>query len=323
MSKEHAADTVVLFFGTPQFSVPTLEALVRQDGIRVGAVITQPDRAAGRGGQIQASPIKQKALELGIPVFQPTSLRKEFTTLKVALEELGPFDVGVVIAFGQILPQEVLNFPRHGCVNIHASLLPRWRGAAPIHRAIEAGDPATGVCLMKMDIGLDTGPVYSALTVPILPTDTTQTLHDRLSHDGAALLAQDLPEILEGSRPATPQPSEGVTYATKITTAECKIDWSKNAEEIARSIRAFSPHPGSFTELQSKRLKILKARATVSNSSSTAGTVLTSTAEQFNVQCGHGTSLLVDEVQLEGKKRMSIGDFLRGVSIPPGTRFTD
>lgn len=322
MSRDHTPDTVVLFFGTPQFSVPTLEALIHEKGVRVGAVITQPDRAAGRGGRIQTSPVKQKALEFGIPVFQPTSLRKEFPALKGTLEKIGPFDVGVVIAFGQILPKEVLDFPHHGCINIHASLLPRWRGAAPIHRAIEAGDPTTGVCLMKMDIGLDTGPVYSSLTVPILSTDTTQILHDRLSNDGATLLVKELREILEGRRTAIPQPSEGVTYADKITTAECKIDWNKNAEVIARSIRAFSPHPGSFTELQSKRLKILKARPSVSDSNSTAGTVLTSTADTFSVQCGDRTRLLIDEVQLEGKKRMEIGDFLRGVSIPSGTRFT-
>jgi methionyl-tRNA formyltransferase len=320
MSEKCDADSVVIFFGTPQFSVPTLEALAHQKGVRVGAVITQPDRASGRGGQIQPSPIKKKALELGIPVFQPTSLRKEFSALKGELEKIGPFDVGVVIAFGQILPKEVLDFPRHGCVNIHASLLPRWRGAAPIHRAIEAGDPSTGVCLMKMDVGLDTGPVYSSVTIPILPTDTTLTLHDRLSHDGAALLAKDLTTIVAGHHTAISQPSEGVTYANKITTSECKIDWDRSAEEIARAIRAFSPHPGSFTELQSKRLKILKARSAVSNSTASPGTVITSTADQLTVQCGSGTSLLIEEVQLEGKKKMSVGDFLRGIAVPPGTR---
>ena len=319
MSNEAQAAITVLFFGTPHFSVPTLDALSCQPGIRVGAVITQPDKASGRGGEIQPSPVKKRALELGIPVFQPKSLRKEFSSLKESLAELGPFDIGVVIAFGQILPEEVLDFPVHGCVNIHASLLPRWRGAAPIHRAIEAGDRETGVCLMKMDIGLDTGAVYSSIVLPITSTDTTPMLHDRLSHDGAQLLIKDLSSIVSGTLEAVPQPSIDITYANKITTAECRIDWTRSAEEITRAIRAFSPHPGSFTGWQGKRLKVLQARTASSESSLPPGTVLASPAGHLVIQCGGGTALRLDEVQLEGKKRMMAADFLRGISIPTGS----
>jgi methionyl-tRNA formyltransferase len=319
MSNSGDASISVLFFGTPHFSVPTLDALTRQPGIRVGAVITQPDKASGRGGEIQLSPIKKRALELGIPVFQPKSIRKEFSSLKESLATLGPFDVGVVIAFGQILPEEVLHFPAHGCINIHASLLPRWRGAAPIHRAIEAGDRETGVCLMKMDIGLDTGAVYSSIVAPITDADTTSTLHDRLSHEGSLLITRDLPAIISGSLEAVPQPSEGITYAHKITTAECKIDWTKSAEDISRAIRAFSPHPGSFTGWQGKRLKVLQAHATTSESPTPPGTVLPSPAGHLLINCGASTALYLDEVQLEGKKRMLAADFLRGISIPTGS----
>ncbi len=313
----------ILFFGTPQFSVPTLEKLCATPGVQVAAVITQPDRPAGRGGEITASPVKVCALQHDIPVLQPHSLRKNFSALSSQLAILGPFDLGVVIAFGQILPLEVLTFPRRGCVNIHASLLPRWRGAAPIHRAIEAGDAETGVCLMEMDPGLDTGAVFSSAHIPILETDTYSSLHDKLSVLGAELLVQDIHAIVEGTLTARPQPVEGVSYAKKISSQEAQIDWSQSAKQIARKIRAMFPIPGCYTIWEGKRLKILKAQPTPiqSGSYSTPGTVVQALSDTLVIRCGTD-SLRVEEVQLEGKKKMLVPDFLRGSAIAIGTRLS-
>lgn len=312
----------ILFFGTPDFSVPTLQALAGMPGARIGAVITQPDKPCGRGGEVRPTPIKSAAIELGIPVFQPRSLRKEFGALKSALSELGPFDVGIVIAFGQILPLDVLNFPDKGCINIHASLLPRWRGAAPIQRAIQAGDKNTGVCLMRMEEGLDTGPVFSCAEASISEDETTSHLHDTLANLGASLLVRDLPNILTGGIDAKPQPSEGVTYASKISADECKIDWSKPAANIKRTIQAFCPFPGAFTSWQGKRLKIFKTRlvARAQFSERAPGTIVDSSGELLVVQCGEHSYLALEEIQAEGKKRMTTKDFLRGNSVPSGSR---
>ena len=310
----------VIFFGTPDFSVPTLQALITMPGCKVGAVITQPDRPAGRGGKVTMSPVKQLAAQHNIPVFQPTSLRREFAALKPELDKLGPFDIGVVIAFGQILPKTVLDYPRRGCVNIHASLLPRWRGAAPIQRALQAGDKETGVCLMAMDEGLDTGAVYRSVSLPILTSDTGGNLHDNLCALGAQTLIKDLPAIIEGTLTATPQPIEGVTYASKLTSEESKIPWTSPAEVIELLIRAFSPWPGCYTMWRGKRLKVLAAsssrRAVPTNTK--PGTILHAFGERFEIACGQGTSLTISEVQLEGKKRMAVGEFLRGAAIPEG-----
>lgn len=311
----------VLFFGTPTFSVPTLERLIGAQGVAVKAVITQPDRPSGRGAIVTPPPIKRVALEHGIPVFQPHSLKKEFASIKESLATLGPFDIGVVVAFGQILPRDVLSFPRIGCVNIHASLLPRWRGAAPIQRAIESGDPETGVCLMQMDEGLDTGHVYTRAHTPITETDTVATLHDRLALLGGELLVQNLWRIVDGSLPACPQESQGVTYAAKITTEECAIDWSNPASKIARKIRAFSPHPGCFTTWHDRRMKVLRAHEIVAteHGAHPPGSVIPSAHNELRIQCG--TNLLgLDEIQLEGKKKMSAEEFLRGRAIPAGSR---
>ena len=266
------------------------------------------------------SPVKQVALQHNIPVFQPTSLRREFASLKTELDKLGPFDIGVVIAFGQILPKEVLDYPAHGCVNIHASLLPRWRGAAPIQRALQAGDKETGVCLMAMDVGLDTGAVYSSVTLPIGSNDTGGTLHDSLCALGAKALIKDLPSIVTGSLKATPQASEGVTYASKLTAEESKISWGSPAEQIELLIRAFSPWPGCYTMWRGKRLKIIAAsisRRPIAQNIK-PGTILHAFGERLEIACGHETSLLISEVQLEGKKRMAIGEFLRGAALPEG-----
>jgi methionyl-tRNA formyltransferase len=310
----------VIFFGTPDFSVPTLQALISMPGCTVGAVVTQPDRPAGRGGKVTMSPVKQVALQHSIPVFQPTSLRREFSTIKSELDKQGPFDIGVVIAFGQILPKEVLSYPTHGCVNIHASLLPRWRGAAPIQRALQAGDTETGICLMAMDEGLDTGAVYRSVTLPILSSDTGGTLHDGLCKLGADALVKDLPAIVAGSLKAVPQPAEGVTYASKLTSEESRITWSSPAQEIELLIRAFSPWPGCYSMWRGKRLKIISASHTRRSipANTTPGTILHAFGERFEIACGHGTSLTIAEVQLEGKKRMAVGEFLRGAAIPEG-----
>jgi methionyl-tRNA formyltransferase len=310
----------VLFFGTPDFSLPTLRALLSAPGVTVVAVFTQPDRPSGRGGKITMSPIKELALARNIPVFQPTSLRKEFHALKEELSKLGPFDIGVVIAFGQILPKEVLDFPNHGCVNIHASLLPRWRGAAPIQRALQSGDTETGVCMMHMDEGLDTGAVYAEYRIPIEPSDTGSTLHDKLASLGAAHIATTIHKIVDGSLTATPQPTDGVTYASKITTEECKIDWSLPAHQIALSSRAFSAWPGAFTMWRGKRLKILFASESKRSHphNPQPGTVTCAQSDRLEIACGNGTSLRVTDLQLEGKKRMSTSEFLRGAAFPEG-----
>ena len=310
----------ILFFGTPDFSVPTLQALLNATGVEVGAVLTQPDRPSGRGGKITMSPIKELALSHNIPVFQPTSLRKEFHTLREELAKLGPFDLGVVIAFGQILPKEVLEFPTHGCVNIHASLLPRWRGAAPIQRALQAGDAETGVCMMQMDEGLDTGAVYTEHRIPITPSDTGSTLHDKLAALGASHIVPTIQQIATKSLQATPQPAEGVTYASKITTEECKIDWSRPARELALSVRAFSSWPGCFTMWRGKRLKILFATQSKRSQDSalSPGTIACAQGERLEIICGNGSGLNVTDLQLEGKKRMSVSEFLRGAAFPEG-----
>ena len=310
----------VLFFGTPDFSVPTLQALIDAPDISVGAVLTQPDRPSGRGGKITMSPVKQLALAHSIPVFQPASLRKEFESLRGDLAQHGPFDIGVVIAFGQILPKDVLDFPLHGCVNIHASLLPRWRGAAPIQRAIEAGDSETGVCLMKMDVGLDTGAVYAEHRLPIESGDTGATLHDKLAKLGASSLVQALSHIASGALNAVPQPQEGITYASKITTEECRISWHHPARDIALSIRAFSPWPGCFTTWREKRLKILFASESRRSypHTTTPGTIVYAQGDRLEIACFQGSAICVNDIQLEGKKRMSVEEFLRGAAFPEG-----
>ncbi len=311
----------VLFFGTPLFSVPTLELLCKNPAIHVASVITQPDRPTGRGATVTPPPVKVCAHNYGIPTFQPTSLKKEFASLKDELASFGPFDLGVVIAFGQILPPEVLAYPKIGCVNIHASILPRWRGAAPIQRAIEAGDAETGVCLMQMDAGLDTGAVFSTSRTPILDSDTYESLHERLSRLGAELLMQDIEAIASGTLTAIPQTAADVSYAKKITAEETRIDWSHEAMQIARKVRALSPSPGCYTTWEGKRLKILKSRPAELDTATAPppGTVLQALADTLTIACGSG-ALRLEEVQLEGKKRMLAEEFLRGSPLATGAR---
>ena len=312
----------VIFFGTPQFSVPSLTTLLAVPNVSIRAVVTQPDRPAGRGDKIQSSPIKQLALQHQITVLQPTSLKKELPLFLESLQELGPFDVGVVIAFGQILPKAVLDLPQHGCINIHASLLPRWRGAAPIQRAILSGDHETGVCLMRMDEGLDTGAIYSRQSVPILATDTCQTIHDSLADIGAKLLCSDLNAIIEGRSTPVEQPNIGITYANKIAASEGLINWRTSSREIALTVRALSPRPGCFTFWRGERLKILLAHESTFSSETiaTPGSVISIHGGYLEVACGSG-SLLIEQLQVAGKRQMSTAEFLRGTVLSPGERF--
>ncbi|MBX9958564.1 MAG: methionyl-tRNA formyltransferase [Burkholderiaceae bacterium] len=314
----------VVFAGTPEFARVALERL-HAAGFTIPLVLTQPDRPAGRGMKLQASPVKQFAQAHGMSVAQPQSLRldgkypDEAAAARAALQAAAP-DVIVVAAYGLILPQWVLDLPRLGCLNIHASLLPRWRGAAPIHRAIEAGDAETGVTLMQMDAGLDTGDTLLVERLPITENDTTGSLHDKLALLGGRLIVEALEIAACGGLTRTPQPAEGVTYAHKIEKAEAQLDWTQPAETIARRIRAFHPNPGAATLWQGEALKIWQARVdgAMHGSGQAPGTVLTAQADGIRVQCGQGV-LCLTELQRAGGKRLSAADFLRGQALPVGT----
>jgi methionyl-tRNA formyltransferase len=296
----------VVFMGTPGFAVPLLEALANAH--RVVGVVTQPDRPAGRGRRLTPSPVKEVALERGLLLYQPQSLR---TPEAVAQLVAWDPDVIVVAAFGQILRQNVLDLPPHGCLNVHASLLPRWRGAAPAPAAILAGDEVSGVTIMRMDAGLDTGPTLAQREEPIRPGDTRATLEDRLARLGAESLVEALPAYLAGDLLPRPQPVEGVTYARQLRKEDGRLDWSHAAVELDRRVRAFTPWPGAFTTWRGRRLKVLRAvplpewRGDVS-----PGTVLT-LADGLAIATGEG-ALRLEEVQLAGKRPMDVTTFLRG-----------
>lgn len=295
----------IIFMGTPEFSVPVLEAL--HQAHEIISVYCQPPRPAGRGKADRPTPVHARALELGLPVRHPISLRSEDAAKDFA--GLGA-DVAVVVAYGLILPQAILDAPRFGCLNIHASLLPRWRGAAPIHRAILAGDAETGVCIMQMEAGLDTGPVLDCETTPICPEETTADLHDRLSAMGSRMIVQTLASL---PRKAVPQPAEGVTYAAKIDKAEARIDWTRPAVEVDRQIRGLSPFPGAWCQINAERVKLLRSR--LGAGSGKPGEVL----HGLTIACGTG-AVEVTLAQREGKKPMLPDDFLRGFALP---RFLD
>jgi methionyl-tRNA formyltransferase len=300
----------IVFMGTPDFSVPVLDALV-DAGHEIACVYCQPPRPAGRGKKDRPSPVQVRAKALGLPVRHPVSLKSPEAQADFAALDA---DVGVVVAYGLILPQAVLDAPRHGCLNIHASLLPRWRGAAPIQRAIMAGDAETGVCIMQMEAGLDTGPVLLRHALPIGAEETAGELHDRLSALGASAIVEALHDL--PSLTPEPQPEEGVTYAHKIDKAEAAIDWSGDAEEIGRTIRGLSPFPGAWTMAGGKRVKLLRVRAV--DGSGAPGTVL----DGAKIACGAGAVELI-EVQPEGKSPMSAEEWLRGARLSPGTRLGD
>lgn len=293
----------VIFMGTPDFSVPVLDALV-DAGHDIAAVYCQPPRPAGRGKKDRPSPVQQRAEALGLAVYHPTSLRNDEAQADFAALNA---DVAVVVAYGLILPQVVLDAPTHGCLNIHASLLPRWRGAAPIHRAIMSGDAQTGVCIMQMEAGLDTGPVLLREATDIGVEETTGELHDRLSAMGARLIVTALDQLSDLS--ATPQPDAGVTYAEKIDKAEARIDWTKPAKEIDRLIRGLSPFPGAWCEANGERIKLLGAG--LGQGSGDAGTVIGG----FEIACGSG-SVIVTKAQRAGKRAMTAQDFLQGSGLP-------
>lgn len=314
----------VIFAGTPEFARVALERLLAA-GFTVPLVLTQPDRPAGRGMKLQASPVKQCALQHGIAVAQPLSLRldgkypEDAAAAKAAIEA-AQADVMVVAAYGLILPQWVLNTPRLGCLNIHASLLPRWRGAAPIHRAIEAGDAETGVTIMQMDAGLDTGDMLLLEKTAISPADTTATLHDRLAQLGGRLIVEALEMAACGGLKPTPQPAEGVTYAHKIDKAESTIDWNQPAEVIARRVRAFDPFPGAATTLGADAIKVWSCEIDSCSRTLDAacGQIVSIDADGIGVACGAGSLLRLTVLQRAGGKRLPAADFLRGFPLAPG-----
>ena len=304
----------VIFAGTPDFAAAALKAIAAA-GFEIPLVLTQPDRPKGRGMQLAPSPVKQAALELGLRVAQPEKLRNNTEALQM-LKEVEA-DVMVVAAYGLILPQDVLDAPKHGCLNIHASLLPRWRGAAPIQRAIEAGDAETGVCIMQMDIGLDTGGVVSEHRYAIQPTDTANEVHDALMNLGAAAIVADLQQLkTEGRLKSVKQPEEGVTYAQKLSKEEARIDWNESAAVIERKIRAFNPVPAAWVEYQGKPMKIWRAEAVAQQGR--AGEVLSCSSDGLIVACGEN-ALKITQLQPSGSKRMDIAAFAAGHTVEAGT----
>ena len=304
----------VIFAGTPDFAAAALKAIAAA-GFEIPLVLTQPDRPKGRGMQLAPSPVKQAALELGLRVAQPEKLRNNAEALQM-LKEVEA-DVMVVAAYGLILPQDVLDTPKHGCLNIHASLLPRWRGAAPIQRAIEAGDAETGVCIMQMDIGLDTGDVVSEHRYAIQPTNTANEVHDALMNLGAEAIVAYLQQLkTEGRLKSVKQPEEGVTYAQKLSKEEARIDWKESAAVIERKIRAFNPVPAAWVEYQGKPMKIWRAEAVAQQGR--AGEVLSCSSDGLIVACG-ANALKITELQPSGSKRMDIAAFAAGHTVEAGT----
>jgi methionyl-tRNA formyltransferase len=303
----------IVFAGTPEFAVPALIAVAAAQ--QVARVLTQPDRPAGRGLTATASPVKQAAARLGLPVLQPATLKAP--DVQAELRALVP-DALVVAAYGLILPQAVLDIPRLGAINIHASLLPRWRGAAPIQRALLAGDRETGISIMRMEAGLDTGPVLLREAVAIGPDDTAGTLHDRLAALGAQLVVAALDGLARGTIAATPQPAEGATYAVKLAKHEARIDWTRPAAALERQVRAFNPFPGATARLRGTEIKIW--RAAVAEAAGEPGVVLALDSAAIVVACGCG-ALRLEALQRAGGKRLPAREFLHGFALAAGERF--
>jgi len=312
----------VIFAGTPEFAALALQSL-HAAGFEIPLVLTQPDRPAGRGMQLQASAVKQFALANGMPVAQPESLRlngkfPDVATNAVQLLRDTQHDVMVVVAYGLILPRAVLNIPKLGCVNIHASLLPRWRGAAPIQRAIEAGDAETGVTIMQMDEGLDTGSMLAKEALPIEADDTAATLHDRLAHMGSRMIVSVLRQMEQGLLRATPQPEVGANYAAKIMKDEAALDFSLPAAVAARRINAFNPFPGASSNFNGVPVKFWRAEAVEVPTAGKPGEVLAANAQDgVLVACGDGV-LRVTELQKPGGKRLPAREFIKGFSLESG-----
>lgn len=311
----------VVFAGTPDFAASSLAALLASPH-QVVAVYTQPDRPAGRGRKLTPSPVKQLAQAHDVPVYQPVSLKSAEAQAELAALDA---DVMVVVAYGLILPQAVLDTPRLGCINVHASLLPRWRGAAPIQRAIEAGDDASGVTIMQMDAGLDTGAMLTKVTTPITEQTTGGALHDALAEQGASALVTTLDALQAGSAGAAPQPEAGVTYAAKLSKAEAELDFTQPAAALARKIRAFNPWPVAWCALGDERLRLLMASAEkVSKTQAAPGTLLDHGADCLRIACGaQGEEvLMVTTAQLPGGKAMAVSQLLNAhqTRLAPGTR---
>jgi methionyl-tRNA formyltransferase len=306
----------IVFAGTPDFAVSSLKAL-NESRHKVIAVYTQPDRPAGRGRKLQASPVKQYAVAHDLPVFQPDNLKNQEDVNR--LESLQP-DIMVVVAYGLILPPSVLEIPRKGCLNVHASLLPRWRGAAPIQRAIEAGDKTTGVTIMQMDTGLDTGAMLLKKETPIGKDDTAANLHDRLAELGAEALLLALEKLEQGSLSGEPQNEHEATYAKKLEKAEALIDWSMPADALARKVRAFNPWPAANCSFAGKRLRVLQANVIPSsNNKAEIGMVSEIGDDIISVQTGDGL-LAISQLQLEGGRPQTVREFLNGHPLRVGDR---
>jgi methionyl-tRNA formyltransferase len=301
----------VIFMGTPEFACPTLQALINR-GEDVIAVVTQPDRPKGRGQQLAPPPVKALAQQYGIPVLQPVKVR--LPEVVEQLQALAP-DLIVVVAFGQILPKALLHIPRFGCINIHASLLPRWRGAAPINWCLISGDSETGVTTMQMDVGLDTGDMLVKRTIPLEPEDDARTLHDKLSILGADALAETLDLLADGRLTAEKQDDSLTCYAAMLKKEDGELDWTMAATDLRNRIRGMNPWPGTFSFLDGKLVKLF--RGTAGAGSGQPGTVLRVGRDGIEVACGSG-SLILGELQLEGKKRLPAAEFLAGCRLEPG-----
>jgi methionyl-tRNA formyltransferase len=325
-------DLKIVFMGTAELSCASLEKLARTQGFQITAVVTQPDRPKGRELKEQPSPVKALALRLGLPVLQPERARDE--KFIAALRGLQP-DLIAVAAYGQILPQNILDLPPHGCLNVHTSLLPRYRGAAPIQWAIANGDAETGVTIMKMDVGLDTGPIVSQRRTSIRPEDDSPALHDRLAQLGAELLVQTIPDYIAGKLPPRPQPAAGVSHAPKIRKEDGRIDWNRPAQNILNRLRAFTPWPGAYTfssgtgilpvrnkpETSPATPRLLKIwKAEIVERSGKPGEILSADKTGILVACGKD-ALRILELQHEGGRRMSVAEFLAGHILKPGDRF--
>ncbi len=308
----------IVFFGTPEFAVPSLQELIDR-GEQIAAVVTQPDRPVGRGQQVKPSPVKELAFKHNLPVLQPERVRApEFLE---TFRQLKP-DLAVVVAFGQIFPQALLNIPRHGFINVHSSLLPAYRGAAPIQWAIINGDTETGVTIMQLDAGMDTGAILLQDPMPILPEDTAQTLHDRLAVLGAKLLGKALDQLRDGAWEPVAQDEARATYAAMMKKEDGLIDWEKDARSLVNQVRGMTPWPGCYTWLEGKMLKVHRAEALEKTCSTRPGTVVAAASGGIEVAAGRG-SVLVQEVQLEGKKRMPAGVFLKGYRLAAGMSFAE
>lgn len=303
----------IVFMGTPDFAAASLEAIYKA-GHNITLVVTQPDKPKGRGKEMAKSAVKLYAESVGLPVYQPARIKDEEAVRK--LSECAA-DIFVVAAFGQILSKEILDMPRYGCINVHASLLPKYRGASPIQWAIMSGEAESGVTIMQMNEGLDTGDMISKVKVPILPSDTGESLHDKLAAEGARLLADTLVSIEAGTAERTPQTGDTGSYAKLLTKQMGKLDFNRSAVELERLVRAFTPWPGTYTYVNGKVMKVFSAVVDDSNHEARPGEVVSADATGICVSCKEG-SLVFKEVQLEGKKRMNVRDFLLGYKITDG-----